>query len=243
MRIDHTAYIMDYFSRSYGPRELLADLDEAGFEKAVVMPGFAVDPDLEAHAKALQPYRGRLLGAAWINPHLSRAAEKLERAVKEWGFCELKIMPTSHYVPLFTDLTHPLMRKAEELRIPVTIHTGTHHGLPLELTPLAEQFSNVPIIMEHMGYRHFEPDDGVLQAVQVAKRHRNLYLDTTHVFNPHAIRYAVEQVGAERVIFGSETPIRPPKVCVKVLKLAGLTRRQEELILGENLERLLKGLG
>jgi len=239
LRIDHTAYIMDYFGRSYGPRELLTDLDEAGFQKAVVMPGFAVDPDLEAHARALKPYRDRLLGAAWVNPHLAGAAEKLEQAVRNWGFCELKIMPTSHYVPLFTELTHPLMHKAEQLRIPVTIHTGTHHSLPMELTFLAEEFSTVPIIMEHMGYRHFEPDDGVLQAVEVARRYGNVHLDTTHVFNPHAIRYAVEKVGAERVIFGSETPIRPPKICVEVLKLAGLKRSEEELILGENLERLL----
>lgn len=240
LRIDHTAYVMEYFGRTYGPKELLADLDDAGFTKAVVMPGFSVDPDLQAHAEALNPYRERLLGAAWVNPHLAGAVDKLERAVRQWGFCELKIMPTSHYVPLFTELTHPLMRRAEELRIPVTIHTGTHNALPLELTILAERFSTVPIIMEHMGYRHFEPDDGVHQAVEVTKRHRNVYLDTTHVFNPPAIRYAVRSIGAERVIFGSETPIRPPKICVEVLKLAGLTPNEEELILGENLRRLME---
>ncbi|MEM3018632.1 MAG: amidohydrolase family protein [Candidatus Bathyarchaeia archaeon] len=240
MRIDHTAYIMEYLGSYYGPKELLADLDEAGIQKAIVMPSFSLDPDLESHARILEPYKDRLIGAAWINPHAPMAVEKLEKAVKRHGFCELKIMPTSHYVPLFTELTYPLMRKAEELRIPVTIHTGTYNCVPLELIPLAEKFPRVPIIMEHMGYRHFEPDEGVLQAIEVAKRCDNIYLDTSHVFNPRLLSYAVKELGAERIIFGSETPMRPPKLCLEILRIAGLRKREEELILGENLEGLLR---
>ena len=54
------------------------------------------------------------------------------------------------------------------------------------------------------------------------------------------LEYAVEKLGAERIVFGSDVPVRDfPSQLGKVYG-AKLRRRDRRLILGGNAERLLK---
>lgn len=212
---------------------------DAGVDRAVLMPAPTFRPRNRLVAGALDGAprsRGRFVGCALINPHFGEeAVGELERAVREWGFRAAKLMPTLHAVNLVGPLAHPVMRKARELGIPVTVHSAESPAHPLEIGALAEAFPDVPAIMDHMGYRNHTG-----AAIAAAKRAPNLYLMTTAVMEPHCIRDAVREIGADRVVFGSNGPSVPPAVQLLVVRQAELPPAEERKVLGENAARLLR---
>jgi predicted TIM-barrel fold metal-dependent hydrolase len=224
--------------RVFGVEQLDALCREAGVDRAVLMPAPTFSPRNRLVAEALdsaQGSRARFVGCALVNPHFGDdAVAELERAVKEWGFRAAKLMPTLHAVNLVGRLAHATMRKAEELGIPVTIHSAGSPAHPLEIGVLAEAFPGVPVIMDHMGYRNH-----VGAAIAAAKRAPNLYLMTTAVMEPHCIQDAVRQLGADRVVFGSNGPAVRPATQILVIKQAELPPADERKVLGENAARLL----
>lgn len=218
----------------------LAGLDElarqSGVDKMVVISGHGVRPKNQDLAEALDTYpdRDRFAGCAWINPQFGQeAVDELEMTVREWGFCGMKLMPTHHAFRAVSQTPYPLMRKAEELGIPVTIHSGTFFAHPLEIAVLADAFPAVPIVMDHMGYRYY-----VAEALAAARRSNNIYLATTAVMEPHWIRQAVRELGAERVLFGSNAPHVWPRTQLLVIRQAELTEAEEQKVLSENAARL-----
>ena len=57
-------------------------------------------------------------------------------AVKEWRFRGLKLMPTNHGFRSSGPAAHALMKKAQALRIPVTVHSGSAFAHPLEIVKI-----------------------------------------------------------------------------------------------------------
>jgi predicted TIM-barrel fold metal-dependent hydrolase len=212
---------------------------EAGVDRAVLMPSPTFRPRNRLVADSLRAAprsRERFVGCALLNPHFGEeAVDELERAVREWGFRTAKLMPTLHAVDLVGRLAHPVMRKARELGIPVTVHSADPPAHPLEIGVLAEAFPDVPVIMDHMGYRNHTG-----AAIAAAKRAPNLYLMTTAVMEPRCIRDAVRELGADRVVFGSNGPSVPPAVQLLVIRQAELAPADERKVLGENAARLLR---
>ena len=210
---------------------------EADVDKVVVVAEGGVRPKNRELAEALDATssaRELFVGCAWINPQFGEeAVRELEVAVQEWGFRALKLMPTHHNFRAVSQVPYPLMRKAEELGIPMTIHSGTFYTYPLQIAVLADAFPNVPVIMDHMGYRYY-----VAEAIAAARRSPNIYLATTAVMEPHWIRQAVRELGAERVLFGSNAPLVWPSTQLMVIRQAELTQAEERKVLGENAARL-----
>ena len=145
-----------------------------------------------------------------------------------------------------TEIAAPLFKKAEELGIIVTIHTGAgDYGKgcnPLQVGLVAEQFPKIPIIMDHSGYG--PGFNRFYAAVRVAKKNDNVYLGTTRV-KAKWIKFLVEGAGAERVVFGSNGPEAmamgdTPVWWVNNLKKANLTDNDFELVAWRNLARILK---
>jgi predicted TIM-barrel fold metal-dependent hydrolase len=212
---------------------------EAGISKAVVISEIGVQPDNKQLADMLAAHPGcknLFLPCAWINPNFGEAAvSELETCVCEWGFVALKLMPTHHFVRLVGTVAHALMRKVQGLKIPVTIHSGTFLGHPLEIAVLAKAFPDVPVIMDHMGYRYY-----VAEAIAAAREAPNIYLATTAVMEPHWIRQAVKEIGSDRVLFGSNGPYVCPATQIEVIRQAELSEADEKKVLRENCAKLFK---
>ena len=91
------------------------------------------------------------------------------------------------------------------------------------------------IILGHMGgYFHVD------EAIDVAERYPNIILETSAMPYPEKIREAVERIGAERVIFGSDGPVSSPALeTQKIMHRRARATRTAELVLGGNAETLL----
>jgi len=76
----------------------------------------------------------------------------------------------------------------------------------------------------------------------VKDRLRNVYFDTAaspYLYDPAVYSVAVQAVGAEKILFGSDYPLLPPERYFKEMEAAGLSPRDRELICGGNAARLL----
>jgi predicted TIM-barrel fold metal-dependent hydrolase len=159
----------------------------------------------------------------------------LENAVNYFGFKGMKLMPTIHRYNVDSNVTHPVMESAEKFGIPVTIHSSGEGGYPNLIGVLAESFPKVPIIMDHSGYRYFQA-----QALEAGMEHDNLYFGLSLVSEPRFIETIASEIGSDRLIYGSNATGGIPRIGLMVFKYTSLSEYDKGLVMGKNLEKLLK---
>ena len=175
----------------------------------------------------------------------------IERYVVEHGFKGVKLHNEPD-LPLDGILaSHPIFPKAAELDVPVLIHScHEEEGLSADLhDELAGGASHYPVrIMAELGKRYPETTfifahAGMMwdKAIQAVKPYPNLYLDVSG-FDPERgiVEKAVEVLGAERVLFGSDAPGRIYAAQLAKVLYADISESDRELVLGGNAARLLK---
>ena len=216
--------------------EMLELQDAAGIELAVVMPPLQDPPDNRWLAQRIKG-QSRLIGCALINPLMGDVAiADLERSVNEFGFRGLKLMPAFYHYAIESPIVDPVMKKAAELGVPVTIHSGSSFCLPAQIGLLAGRHPDVPVIMDHMGYR-----DYVGQAIAAANLFPNILLGTTLAnVEPATVLGAMRQVGPDRVVYGSNAITAYPDLAVAGLKRLKMDPTWESMLLGENLARIYR---
>jgi len=223
------------------PETCVQSMDEAGVDRAVVMsivdlPGGANPTAMELIADACQKYAGRLYGFIRLNPtHLDESRKLLDHAVTELDFRGLKLHPVSTLAHPGGAETIALIRAAGELGVPTLFHCGDEPlTTPLSIEPAAVACPDSKIILGHMGgYFHVD------EAIDVAERHDNIILETSAMPYPMKIREAVDRIGAERVVFGSDGPVSSPALEREKIMIAGLAKDHTRLVLGGNAMALL----
>lgn len=242
MIIDAEMHIGDFKGDPYtwlkepvGVPQLLAIMDRYGIDRTIVMAATEQSPKNRAVAEAVKASE-RLLSFAVINPHEAHGGVGLLReAVLEFGMNGLKLMPLRHGYEIDGSTALPIMQEARNLCIPVSIHSGAQFCLPWQIAAIARKFPEVPVIMDHMGWRYYI--DG---AIDVAMEQPNIYLETALVGMPGYIRMAVDKVGPDRVIYGSDYPTGHPSSMIANIDAADLTPGDRALVMGGNLFRLLR---
>ena len=219
--------------------ELLREMDKYGVDRAVICPVdrcIAVD-NREGNDFVLNTARAhpdRFYAFATANPwYKERAVGELRRAIGE-GARGIKLHPALQGYLLCDELVYPLAELSEELGVPMFFHTGTPaFSLPTQLAELARRFPKVDFIMGHMGSTDFK-----LEATLVALEFNNIYLDTSWIL-PDLVTHAVDAVGAERVLFGSDTPLSTLHVEIACRRAARMTDNERAQVMGLNILRLL----
>jgi len=228
------------------PQRVLEDADRLGIDKLVVCS--LGDYDYEpTHAKcvaanrevvrAMQAHPDRVIGFCYVNPAFAESADEIETCVREFGMKGLKLWVS---VLATDERVFPVVEKAGRLGIPVLMHawkkaTG---NLPFESTPeqaawLARRYPDIVFIMAHIGG---EWERGIKAARPVP----NLLVDTSgSIIECGMIEAAVEQLGAERVVFGSDVP--GVELAVPFAKVSGadITDAEKRLVMGGNMQRIL----
>jgi predicted TIM-barrel fold metal-dependent hydrolase len=241
---DFEAYMPDEFNGElYGKAGLLATMDEAGIDAAVVFMG-GVPPDpREGNAELLQAVKGesRILPGCLINPTMGRDAVNDLKKCFDAGARTVKLMAAAHRYRIDSPCVDAIMELAKSLEIPATIHSGSPLSgcSPEYIGTLAQRHPDVTIIMDHMGYREW-----IGLAVQAAVENPQLYLGTTLIAaaEPISIKKVVEdgQVGADRIVFGSNSPSGVATHGVNGIRDVNFTTEDEALILGENFKKIYR---
>ena len=242
---DFEAYLAaDWYGHPMTVTALLECEAEAGFDLAVVMPNAQVAPDNDGLLEQTAD-NPRLLPRVMMNPHWG--ADGIE-ALKDYvarGARGMKLMGKIHEFAIDDAIVFPLVEAARDLGIVVSIHSATSNCSAGRINAVAERFPEVPIIIDHMGFPdHFE------EAMQVCRDRANTYMGTTILrFHkrwadnpeetiPAEVKRSVDELGPERVVFGSNLPEYRPIQVKRAIQRLDLGEEAEALIFGENLARI-----
>jgi len=132
--------------------------------------------------------------------------------------------------------------------LPLLLHVSepVGHRYPgkegLDLAPLyrfIESFPGVTVVAAHWGgglpFYALMPE--------VKETLASTFFDTAAsplLYDPNIYRRAVDLIGAEHILFGSDFPLLSQARCLAQVREAGLSEEQQRLILGENACRLLR---
>ncbi len=243
--IDSHTHVDEYeaFGWFDPPETIIELMDEAGIEQAVVMT-YSDAPVLKPNAlrylyDACKRYPGRLIPYARLNPHADNAALLLEEAILDLGMKGLKIHQESVTAAAHHGSIVRLVKKAAEFNAPVLIHSGDEPlSLPQQFARLAEEAPEATIILAHMGGYHHTDD-----AIRVCEKYDNLLVDTSACPYPHKIKEAIERLGAQRVLFGSDGPGCNPKLELQKIMRLGLSENEQRLVLHDNIASILERVG
>ncbi len=226
----------------YTAHQIIESMDGAGVDKSVVFAICTTAFDAIARARtAHELYPDRLIPYAYALPNPERPIiGSIEEAVTRLGFKGIKIHAGE--CTLAEYVSDPILKLAGEHGVPCLID---FIGRDADLDRMARSFPDTPIIVAHMG-RYLCTDRGLIDRfVRIVETNDNVYLDISGVVLIWKIREAVERVGPERIIWGTDGPYPTPDLASYIrtdlakVRASGITGPELSAILAGNISRLL----
>lgn len=239
--IDAHCHLGQGLAYQQSAEDLLRQMDASGVEKAVIVPAdrhIAVSnregndevlAAARAHSDSFIPFG---TASPWYG---EVAVEELRRAFDS-GARGLKLHPVLQGFTITDDVARPLIETAVERGKPVYFHTGTPVCCtPFQLAEVAMDYPEGVFIMGHMAYSDYWNDvEASCKAVS------NIYLETSaHLAS--VIRLWTGLIGAERVLYGSDSPHNDMPVEIEKITRYVTDAKAQEMIFAGTLERLLEG--
>lgn len=239
----HFGVLPDFPAHKGSAEEMLQVMDLLNIELLAITSTLACYNDCPRGnaeiAKVLEKHPHRFVGYITVNPNpLGEALRELER----WNTFHrpplIKLHPDLHSYPVHGPNYDPVWDYANQTRAVVLVHTWDSDANcgPLLLAPVASRFPKARIILGHSGvsWRGYE------QAFEAAKRAPNLFLDISGSQSHRTIiERGVEQVGAHRILFGSDLPFLEAAVSLGRVLSARIRDDERDRILRFNFLELL----
>ncbi|MCI4066848.1 amidohydrolase family protein [Micromonospora sp. R77] len=251
--------------RDHDADRLVAEMDAAGVARSVLMVpdfGFVMpgQPDLAAMARRHHEIRLRHPGRFWVylgaDPRRGEAgASEFADLVDRYAFDGLKLYPPCGYSPSDRSL-YPYYEVCRSRSLPVFVHTGpTAQSLTFTTSEAilvdraARDFPEVPFVLGHGGVTDVEV------SAYLAAYRPNVFVDTGgFAGSPVAGGWPAHlnrlfRLGVNhKIIFGTDWPLNQLSGGLQRLVgevrdgdevFAGVSRRDRDLVLRENLLRVL----
>ena len=180
------------------------------------------------------------MGLCFINPENSEdfIREEIERCVKDYEFRGVKLEAS---ISARSSRLDPIMEEAGKYGVFVLHHAWyntlaetPNESTPADIADLASRFPDVQMVMAHLGGAR-------IKGIQNIRPFPNIHVDTSGS-QPMSelVEYAVEALGAERIVYGSDVPGRDFSAQLGRIFGARLSDANRRKILYRNAERLLR---
>lgn len=177
-----------------------------------------------------------LLQYVIVNPLQPRTFDQARTMLQAPHCVGIKIHPEEHGYRI-ADEGDRLFDFFDEVQVPVMTHSGCPNSLPGAFVPFANKHPRVRLLLAHLGNGAGDRQRADLQvrAVQAAQ-HGNLWVDTSsgRSLVPGLIEWAFGEIGAERLLFGSDTPLYHVAMQRTRIEAAEIPLEAKRLILREN---------
>jgi len=131
---------------------------------------------------------------------------------------------------------NPLFDLAKSFDLPVLVHCGRWQEMAGwgYLLEAAEQYPDLKFIGAHLGG---DKENLKIKAPRAAKEMglTNVWFDISATREWWAIGMAIEQLGIDKIIFGSDYPVMHPAMSIASVKALNLTKDEEERIFYRNI--------
>lgn len=244
-----------------GPK-LLEDMEAAGVSGALLLGWYWENQQTcgmqnRWYADWASKHPSQIRWFATVQPQSGKRALNEMRIAAAKGACGLgELSPAAQGFSVRDKDFRKIVELALEFNWPINFHVNEalgrdHAGRKVDALAdfqwLASNYPELKIILAHWGglIPFFELNKAVRRDL------RNVYYDTAAsplLYDPRIYRAVVDLVGPEKVIFGSDYPLRlyPRKESVpgfesilNEIRSSGLTDAELQLILHDNIERLL----
>jgi predicted TIM-barrel fold metal-dependent hydrolase len=206
-----------------------------------LLPRFKADATVgnDEAWQVVPPTQG-LLWWVVIDPLREETYAQAELHLQEAKCAGIKIHPEEHGYPI-REHGDKIFEFAARHNAFVLTHSGEENSLPADFVPYVNRYPDITLIVAHLG--HGLEFDNTLQVRAIQQsQHGNLYVDTSssNSIKPGLIEWAVAEVGVERVLFGTDTPLYFAAMQRARIEFSELTYDQKKQILWDNSARLLK---
>lgn len=223
---------------------LISILKKTSISKVVVL---AIHPEIpnEPVRDAFLKYPEKIIPFASLNPLEKESCKKLNYLIKKLKFKGLKIHPRKQKFEISDKKILPLLKEAENLKIPVVIDTFIWKSeisleglMPIHIDKIARKLPGLKIIMAHAGGMKFE------DAFLVAKVNENVFWEISYTISllrgsPYEEKFIflMKKLGADKIIYGSDHPYNSlDKTYIQtylILKKYRFTEKEKEYIFGK----------
>jgi len=238
--------------------ELVDSMDKNGIDMSVVC-GFGwarqelCNEANEYILESIARYPQRLLGMVSLRPEAGDAAlYELERCVKGGikGIGEMR-PPAASLDTTFDSQWTPIVKLLIERGLICLFHASEPVGhlypgkgdlTPQVFYPFISRFPGLRIILAHWGggmsFYTLMPE--------VKKALANTWFDTAAsqlLYDPAIYRQAIDIIGTERILFGSDYPLMPQSRALREVQGLNISPEDRDYILGINAQKLLEITG
>lgn len=223
---------------------ILKSMEDNGVDMSVILP-IATKPTqtktINEFAKDIRNEKVVSFGS--FHPEQDDWKAVLENLAEE-GFKGIKLHP--EYQSFFVDSKRSIeiLKKAEELGLYTVLHAGFDHGMPPpahcqpdRLKNVLEYVSGKYIIAAHLGaFVNWDEVEKHLVGTPIN-------FDTAFIskfIDPEQCKRIIRNHGADKILFGSDSPWQEPKTEHEFLLRLGLEKDEEDKIFYKNALKILK---
>jgi hypothetical protein len=224
---------------------LVKCMDRLGIERLILSQGYSADehptPDQlreenDRVMRAVKAFPSRAFGSVYLSPaHLAFSLQEFDRCVRDGPMIMIGEIETD--MRCNVPEMDPIAERAVALNVPILQHAGLISGgnppgdsTPYDVVELARRHPKLQIVCAHT----------IDLTARIIRDTKNVYAGIAGGDSMAGItEVAVRELGAERVIYGSDCGGRSFASQISKVLDADIPDSAKELILGGNLRRLL----
>ncbi|MHA1451349.1 MAG: amidohydrolase family protein [Promethearchaeota archaeon] len=235
---------------------ILQSMKKAGIDLSVLIVvatrgNMSKTRDLNDSLNSLCKDEKKFVGFGSVHPNDGEESLiEMERGVNELDLRGFKFHPTSQNFVCDDPNFIQIMKKAVDLDVPIIVDSYNPFvdDQPVRILKALMQAPQIKLILAHVGLFRFM-DFNVFGFLQKTKQLpiENVYFDLTatpliFLNSPfqQQFRWVTEQIGPDRLLFGSDYSVNSQKESIKAIKKFGYKKKWLPKILGENASKLLK---
>lgn len=222
--------------KTSGVPHILKMMEKFGIEKCLISSAKAIVSDIvqgNAEVERIIDKHPQLLGYVVINPNypeVSREEAKLYLSNRK--FVGVKIHPDYSGQLINSEANKSLLKSFLRYNKPLLVHGWGKSGADA-VAEVGNEFANLKIIMGHMGGSEWK------EGIRVAKSANNIYLEPCCSYpDKGKIEQAVGEVGANRILFGSDLTLINPAFVIGMIEDADISDEDKEKVFYKNAKAL-----
>ncbi|MBC8255478.1 MAG: amidohydrolase family protein [Ardenticatenia bacterium] len=192
----------------------------------------------------VERYSGFAFGLVYVNPNHPEALSVLEEGFRQSGVVGIKLWVSCRDGEGRLAPVYPVLEFAQSRQAPVLIHSFYRTGgnlrgelSPTDIAHLAPRYPRAPIVMAHLGGKW-------QRGVRVVRPYPNVFVDFSGSrAYLGSVEHAVRELGAGRVLFGSDAHYRSFAGQIAKVIAAEIDLTDKRRILWDNSARLFFGEG
>jgi predicted TIM-barrel fold metal-dependent hydrolase len=227
-------------------RDFVAYLDQTGVQRGIInsqraqsnggRPADFIAGNREV-ARFVEKSKGRFVGACAVNPQfVDEALKEIEYCRTQLGFVWVGEL-CNYMIPYEYTIKEFELLVEQVVKLGMILDVHTDHE---EMDFIIRSFPEATLVFPHFGGH-----GTIFERIDLIAQNSNCYIDTSGSGYERVgmLEYAVETIGPQRVLFGSDFSINDPSSVLARIENSFLSPDEKARVLSGNLEALLARFG